>query len=135
MACHARVGGHVRRSRGGTLVEHAGEALRLSCEEGDQCHIQPCEQVPAAASRRSDAREDRYVADWSGAQRSKDCAQVVVQCHVQFICVWTSATDRCRVLGGGEDQSLGGSADGLRCGSPDGSGEAAYQRDSGLCFR
>ena len=52
--------------------------------------------------------------DWSGAQRSRDCAQGVVQCHVQFLCLWGSAPDRCTVLGGGEDQSLGGYAEGLR---------------------
>ena len=34
MACRAGVGAHARRKRGGTLVEHAGEARRLSCEGG-----------------------------------------------------------------------------------------------------
>ncbi len=38
-------------------------------------------------------------------------------------------------VGGGEDQSQGGDANGLRCGSPGSSGEAAYQRDSWCCFR
>ena len=61
--------------------------------------------------------------DWSGALRSRDSAQGVVQCHVQFLCVWASAPDRCTVLGGEEDQSLGGDAKGLRCGYPGGSGE------------
>ena len=63
-----------------------------------------------AASRRSvpgAMPEDRLVVDWSGVQRSRDCVQGVVQCHVQFRCVWASAPDRCTLLGGGEDQSLG----------------------------
>ena len=46
MACRAGVGEHVRRRRGGTLVEHAEEARRLSCGEGVRRHVQPCEQVP-----------------------------------------------------------------------------------------
>ena len=50
--------------------------------------------------------------------------QGVVQCHI-----------RCTVLGDGEDQSLGGDAAGFRRGYPGGSGEVAYQGDSGCCFR
>ena len=64
----------------------------------------------------------------------RDSAQGVVQCHVQFLWVWASAPDRCTVLGGGDGQSLGGDVKGLRCGSPGGSGEAAYQRDWDVVF-
>ena len=44
--CRAGVGRHARRRRGGTLVEHAEEARRLSCGEGGRRHVQLCEQVP-----------------------------------------------------------------------------------------
>ena len=46
MACHIRVGGRAQRKHGGTFVEHAWEARRLSCGEGDLHHVQPCERVP-----------------------------------------------------------------------------------------
>ena len=55
MACRAGVGVHARRRRGRTLVEHAEEARRMSCGEGGRRHVQPCEQVPVAASRPSAA--------------------------------------------------------------------------------
>ena len=53
--------------------------------------------------------------DWSTAQRSKDCAQGVVQYHIQFLCVGASVPDRCTVFGGGKDQSLGGDPEGFCC--------------------
>ena len=42
----AGVGEYARRRRGGILVEHTGEVCRLSCGEGGQRHVQPCERVP-----------------------------------------------------------------------------------------
>ena len=75
--------------------------------------------------------------DWSAAERSKDCAQGVVQYHIQFLCVGASVPDRCTVFGGGKDQSLVGDPEGFRCGSPSYSGEVEYLEDSGdsgCCF-
>ena len=46
VAWRAGVGGKARRRRGGTLVEHAGEARGLSSREGGRRHVQPCERVP-----------------------------------------------------------------------------------------
>ena len=110
VAYRAGVDGHARRRHGGTLVEHAGEARRLSCGEGDRCHVQPCKRVPGmpllgVAHPERCQRISRWLT--RVACRDPDCAQGVVQCHVQFRCVWASAPDRCTVLGGGEDQSLG----------------------------
>ena len=63
--------------------------------------------------------------DWSGAQRSRYCAQGVVQCpHPVSLCVG-SVPDQCTVLGGGEDQNLGGDTEGLCCGSLGSLGEVA----------
>ena len=50
-SCRARVGGHARRRRGGTLGEHAGEARSVLYRR----HVQPCERARTAASRRSAA--------------------------------------------------------------------------------
>ena len=95
MACHAGVDGHARRRHGGTLVELAGEARRLSCGEGGQCQVQPCEREPGlpllGVAQPERCQRESVGVDWNGAQRSRNGVQGVVQCYIQFFCVWASA--------------------------------------------
>ena len=71
---------------------------------------------------------------WLTGVARKDPETVRKELFSATYSLWASAPDQCTGLGGGEDQSQGGDVEGLRCGSPGGSGKEAYQGDRDVVF-